>query len=48
MSSEKRKMFIPFLIFLVTAKTVRDRKLNFFFIEKLSKMPFETYIVLIA
>ena len=32
MSTEKQKMFIPLLIFLVTAKKkpVRDRKLNFF------------------
>ena len=27
-------------------KTVRDRKLKFFFIEKLSKFPFIPYIVL--
>ena len=45
MSSEKQKMFIPLLIFSVTAKKpLRDRKLYFFFIEKLNKFPFETYI----
>ena len=42
MSSEKPKMFIPLLIFLVTTKN----PLNFLFIEKLSTFLFEKYIVL--
>ena len=49
MSSEKWKMFITLLVFLVTAKKPLEIGNNFFLffiIEKPSKFPFETYIVL--
>ena len=46
MSSEKRKMFMPLLIILVTAKKQLEIGRLIFFIEKLRKFAFETYIVL--